>query len=57
MSIVDIAIEELKSMPKSVRIFIKDRLFTPDELIEEIINNTVYGKLYLKLVSVRAGMV
>lgn len=57
LSIVDIVIEELKSMPKDAKILVKDKLFTPEELIGEILNNTKYGRLYLHLVSVKLGMV
>jgi len=48
-------LQELSVKNPKARIFVIDKLFSPDELIAEIINNTRYGRAYIEIFKKHVG--
>jgi len=53
----DVVIAELQKLSPSTLIFVKDRVFTPQQLISEIQANSTYGRAFVLMYLSQHGIV
>jgi hypothetical protein len=51
-----LGIEHLRRLPPGARIVVRDRVFSPEQLIAEVVADTVYGRTWLLMFAKQSGL-